>query len=262
MRRWLTVYRTGARREQLLRGTFVTSLATLLAAAAPARTAADATRYHDCLAAVRDAPARAADLAAAWRLDGGGLPARHCLALALTARGQPAAARAELESAARAAEASHDPLTPALWGQAGNAALLANDPTHARAHLTAALLAGTTAAPGERAGWLLDRARAEVALGLYPAARTDLDAALSLTPEDPLARTLSAALALRDGDLARARRDIAEAKRLAPADEGVVAQAARIDTAASAGTTSAGPRDYGDLRSSDPIRRETLSSVG
>ncbi len=200
----------------------------LLLAAAPERSAQDAARYRECLAVVRTAPAHAADLAAAWRLEGGGLPARHCLALALTAQGQPAAARAELESAARTAEATHDPLTAALWGQAGNAALLGGDPTHARAHLTTALLAGTASAPGERAGWLIDRARAAVALSEPAPARADLDAALALTPGDPLARLLSATLARRQGDLARARRDIAEAQRLAPNDPEVIAEAKRI----------------------------------
>ena len=209
----------------------------LLAAAAPVRSGEDGTRYRDCLATARTAPARAAELAAAWRLDGGGLPARHCLALAMIGQGQPAAARAELESAARAGETTRDPLTAALWGQAGNAALLALDPARARAHLTSALLAGAAAAPGERAGWRVDRARAEVALGDNAAARADLDAAVLLTPGDPLAYTLSAALALRDGDLARARRDIAEAQRLAPADPEVRAQAARI--AAANGAVSA-----------------------
>ena len=204
------------------------ALALVLIAAAPVRSPEDGARYRECLASVRTAPAHAADLAAAWRLNGGGLPARHCLALAFTAEGQPAAARAELESAARAGEVSHDPMTPALWGQAGNAALLANDPARARAHLTAALIAGAAAAPGERAGWHIDRSRAEVALGDNVAARADLDTALALTPGDPLVLTLSAALALRDGNLSRARRDIAEARRIAPGDLEVAAQAARI----------------------------------
>ncbi len=200
----------------------------LLLAAAPARPSEDGPRYRECVLATRTAPAHAAELAAAWRLEGGGLPAGHCLALALTAQGQPAAARAELEAAARAAEAAHDPLTASLWGQAGNAALLALDPAHAHAHLTSALLAGTAAAPGERAGWMLDRARASVALGQNAPARADLDAALALTPGDPLARLLSAALANRDGDLPRARADIAQAQRLSPTDPEIAAEAARI----------------------------------
>jgi len=205
--------------------------ALFLIAAAPARPYEEGAHYRECLRAVHDAPAHAADLAAAWRLEGGGLPARHCLALALSAQGQPGAARAELESAARAGEAVHDPMTAALWGQAGNAALLAGDFARARAHLGAALLAGTSASPGERAGWLIDRARAGVALGQNAPARTDLDAALALTPGDPLARTLSSALAVREGDLARARAEIAQARALAPGDAAVAAEAARIEAA-------------------------------
>lgn len=197
-------------------------LLALAAAAPPERSAADGERYRACLAAARAQPTRAIELAGAWRIEGGGVPARHCLALALMAEGKPAAARAELEGAARAADTARDPLAGALWGQAGNAALLSGDAAAARAHFTTALarLAADAPAPA-RSGLLIDRARAGVAAGDLPRARADLDAAIALSPADPLARRLSAALATRMGDDARAEAELAEARRLdpgAPAD--------------------------------------------
>ena len=62
----------------------------------------------------------------------------------------------------------------------------------------------------------LDRARAQVALGNPPAARAEIDRALQLVPNDPFAWYLSAALARRENDLARAGTDIARARTLAP----------------------------------------------
>lgn len=221
------------------------ALSPLLLAAAPARREADAPRYRQCLTLARTAPAQAAQYAAAWRVDGGGLPARHCAALALVAEGQPAAARAELEAAARDADAATDPLAAELWGQAGNAALLAGDPRAGKAFLTTALARAPAAAAPTRAGWLIDRARAAVASADNAPARADLDAALALDPSDPTAHLLSAALARRAGDLPRARRDIAEARRLAPADADVKAEATRIDTAALATPAARAARDLG-----------------
>jgi len=96
-----------------------------------------------------------------------------------------------------------------------------------------------------RAGWLIDRARATVASADNAPARADLDTALALDPSDPTAHLLSAALARRAGDLPRARRDIAEARRLAPADADVKAEATRIDTAALATPAARAARDLG-----------------
>lgn len=123
-------------------------------------------------------------------------------------------------------------MTAALWGQAGNAALLAGHAEPARADLTAALTAAPAAPAETRAGWLIDRARAAVALKDLAAARVDLDKAVALSPRDATALTLSAALAARQGDGARARREILEARRLAPADPLVAAEAKRIGVAA------------------------------
>ena len=90
-----------------------------LAHAAPT----DGARYRACLALAKEDPAKAVDVAGAWRMDGGGVPARHCLGVAYTAQGKFGAAAIVLEQAASAADAQKSPLAGALWGQAGNAAL-------------------------------------------------------------------------------------------------------------------------------------------
>ena len=59
-------------------------------------------------------------------------------------------------------------------------------------------------------------------------ARSDLDAAAKLVPQDPLIWLLSASLARRTGDLDRARTDIAEAARLSPDDASVALEAGNI----------------------------------
>ena len=62
----------------------------------------------------------------------------------------------------------------------------------------------------------LDRARVRVAENNVAAARTELDRALELVPADPFAWYLSAALARRENNLARAGTDIARARSSRP----------------------------------------------
>jgi tetratricopeptide (TPR) repeat protein len=191
----------------------------LLLAAAPAPI--------DCAALLKEDPARALELANGRILQGGGFSAKQCAALAFAALGKWPAAAAAFEQAAR--EADHDELDVAadLWVQAGNAHLAAGQPQQAVGALDAALLSGRLSglAGGEAH---LDRARAQVALGRLDEARIDMDDALRLVPEDPLAWLLSASLARRMGELDRAGKDIGEAARLSPDDASVALEAGRI----------------------------------
>src|SRR3546814_16537719 len=59
----------------------------------------------------------------------------------------------------------------------------------------------------------LDRARALVAAGALAAAREDIDAALADAADDPLAWLLSATLARRMHEWARAKKDISSEER-------------------------------------------------
>ena len=184
------------------------------ASAAPAADPAEA-RYRDCTTRIRTDAEGAVAAANAWRGEGGGLAARQCLGLALAALERWAPAATAFEQAAREAEAANDTRRTDLWVQAGNAWVAAGDGARALAAFDAALL--TPNLTDELRGEVhLDRARARVALGNAAAARTEIDRALQLAPNDPFAWYLSAALHRRENDLVHAGTDIARARSLAP----------------------------------------------
>lgn len=182
---------------------------------------------QSCAALARSAPERAIEAAGVWRLQGGGLPARHCLGLAYTALERWAAAADAFGQAASEAETAKDARRGDYWVQAGNAWLAAGDAVKARSAFDSALVAGISS-PELRGEVHLDRARAQVALGAPAAARTDIDLALKLVPGDPFAWVLSSALAIKQDDVARARADIAKATELAPDDPEVLLQAGNV----------------------------------
>lgn len=205
------------------------SLLTLAAAAAVATPApgADAARYNACLALARQTPEKAIAEASAWRDHGGGLLARQCLGLAFVAVERWVPAALAFEQAARDAEINGDARAATLWVQSANASLAADDAGKARLAFDRALgLPGLSAAMRGEA--LLDRGRALVELGNNGAARSDIDAALKLVPEDPMAWLLSATLARREGQATRAAADLAEAEARAPKDPEIAAERARI----------------------------------
>jgi tetratricopeptide (TPR) repeat protein len=172
-------------------------------------------RYRACTEQVRANPEAAVDAANVWREQGGGLAARQCLGLALSALERWAPAASAFEQAAREAEAANDPRRTDFWVQAANAWLAGGDGRHAMSDFDAALL--TPNLSDQLRGEVhLDRGRAQVALGNPAAARTEIDRALQLVPADPFAWYLSAALARRENNLARAGTDIARALQLSP----------------------------------------------
>lgn len=198
----------------------------LLAAAAPA-VSADAARFEACAALAESAPDRAVAEANDWRLAGGGVLARQCAGLAYVRQVRWTSAVSAFELAAREAEVKRDGRAAVLWVQAGNAALAGNDPAKAAQFLDAAIARGQL--QGDALGEAyLDRGRARAALGQLPAARTDLDQAVRLVPADPLGWLLSATLARKTGDLARARSDIGEAATRSPDDASVALEAGNI----------------------------------
>ncbi|TRW15100.1 tetratricopeptide repeat protein [Glacieibacterium frigidum] len=205
--------------------------ALLLAAATPAppQDPRDAERYSACLATAGAEPAVAVTEAARWRGAGGGVPARHCLALAYLAQKQFAGAALELAGAAREAEVARSPLAVDLWGQAGVAALAGGDAANAVTYLTSGI--AIASAPVARAALLTDRARALVEQKRLAEARTDLDAATRLDATVADTWLLRATLARRTGDLKTAEASLVEAAQLAPADADVRLEAGNIAAA-------------------------------
>jgi tetratricopeptide (TPR) repeat protein len=197
--------------------------------AAPPGPRGDNERLRACIAQVRTAPQQAAAEAQAWAGEQGAnrLMARRCLGLAFAAQEQWAAAATVYEQAAQDADAANDPGRAGFRAQAGNAWLAAGEAPRA----IQALDAGLTT-PGldqaQRGQALLDRARAQVALGHADRARTDVDQALQLAPGEGFAWYLSAALARRAGDLVRAASDIARARQLSPEDPDILLLAGTI----------------------------------
>lgn len=194
------------------------------AAAVPAANAS-------CMNEVRADPARAVQLANAWHLKGGGALAKQCLALAYAAQQRWAAAGAAFEQGAREAETTEAAAAANLWVQAGNARLAAEEYAAARAAFDKAL-ASEYLQGLARGETRLDRARANVALNDLKGARGDLDEAVKLAADDPLAWLLSASLARRMGDIERAQSDIDEAAKRAPDDASVALEAGQIALAA------------------------------
>jgi tetratricopeptide (TPR) repeat protein len=203
----------------------ILSLAALIAAQASAPPADP--RLRSCTALIRTAPDRAAAEAETWASSGGGVSARQCLGMALSAQERWAPAATAFEQGARDAEAGLDARRADLWVQAGNAWVAGGEPARAVLAFDSALLV-----PGIsdtlRGQVHLDRARAMVAQNNNAGARTDINRALELTPSDPTAWYLSAALARRQRDLVRAQADIARALELAPQEPGILLLAGTI----------------------------------
>jgi tetratricopeptide (TPR) repeat protein len=234
-------------------------LALLQAAGAPAQAApaqpppAAATsqqaRFQACVSQVQVAAERAVETANAWRVEGGGLEARQCLGLAYVELGRWRAAATVYEQAAREAEAAQDPRRAGFWVQAGNAWLAADDGAQAMRAFDAAL-ASPSLSETLKGEIRLDRARALVSLANPAGARTELDAALALVPQDPMAWYLSAGLAARQNDLARAATDIARARQLAGSDPDVLLLAGTI--AGLQGNGAEAERLYSQVAQSSP----------
>jgi len=201
-------------------------LAGLQAMQNPAPDAETRARYRACVDQVRAAPEAGLQMANGWRIVGGGVYARQCLGLAYVALGRWTEAARDYEEAARETGAA-DARAPDFWVQAGNAWLAGGEAARAIQAFDSALTSDalTDQLRGEVR---LDRARALVSVGSLPAARADLDLALGLVADDPMAWYLSAALAHRQHDAARAGADIAHARRLAPDNPDVLLLAGTV----------------------------------
>lgn len=162
--------------------------------------AAQAGIYDACLAQARVAPEEAYTAALDWHAAGGGLPARHCAAVALLGLGAHDEAATRLETLATEVPDSRPDLRLGLLAQAAQAWLISGRAQRAEALQTLAVDARPDD-PQLRA----DRAVSRLTLGRYWAAIDDLDIALTLTPEDPelLLYRASAYRYLEVPDLAR-----------------------------------------------------------
>lgn len=187
-----------------------------------------AAKLQACLDAAIGDPLAGIRFAQGWSVEQGGFSAEQCRGFALARAERWAEAAQAFDAGALEAQKEGSAGDAArLWGQAGNAELAGGKADKARDYFDAALGIGLpdTLARGEI---FLDRARAMVALGQPDLARQNLDEALKTAGDDPLAWLLSATLARRQGDLARAAKDIAEARKRSPDDASVALEDGNI----------------------------------
>ena len=234
-------------------------VATPRAAAGPLEIRTD--RLQRCVALAESDPEAARAEAGRWRIAGGRFLARGCAGLAFAAEKSWPSAAGEFEDAAREAQLAKDAGAAKYGAQAGNAWLAAAQPAKARAALDSALTAGTlTGLPLGEAQ--LDHARALVATGDLESARTDIDLALTNAADDPLAWLLSATLARREGNPARATKDIGEGLRRSADDASVQLEAGNI--AALAGDEDGARAAWGQaarLAPDTPIGRSAVTAL-
>lgn len=136
--------------------------------------------YTDCVALTETKPQDAFDRARSWRDSNGGLPAQHCMALAILGLGHPVEAAVQLDAVARKTEAGSVAQRAELLDQAGNTWLLAKQPRAAEDTFSEAL----KLSPQDATLWA-DRARARALLANWAGAEADLSAALAFEKSDP-----------------------------------------------------------------------------
>jgi tetratricopeptide (TPR) repeat protein len=158
--------------------------------------------YERCLAMLDRDPEGARTMAETWQAADGGEGAAHCLALATIELGEPETGAQMLEQIAGASKAP-DLARAAVFGQAGQAWLMAGDAGRAYGAATLAL----ALSPND-SDLLIDRAVAAGTLKHFADAISDLDRALDIDPKRPDALVLRGSAWRHDGQLDLAKDDI------------------------------------------------------
>jgi tetratricopeptide (TPR) repeat protein len=181
-------------------------------AAMPLPTAPDhMRRYSECMALARKEPLKALPIAEKWKAEGGGLGARHCVALAMFEGGKPAQAATQFEAIARDMGQDRPGLRAELWAQAGQAWMEAGQAENAAAAQSQAL-----ELKSQDADLWIDRGLSYAAMRAWPRAISDFDHALTLRPNNVEILVLRAAAWRNAGDPAKALADADRALKVAP----------------------------------------------
>jgi tetratricopeptide (TPR) repeat protein len=169
---------------------------------------ASGQEYEQCLDLLENDPAGAAAFAEGWAAGQEG--AAHCLALSRIALGQPAEGAAALEAMAGRSTAP-TAVRAMLWGQAGQAWVMADEGERAYAAMTRAV-----GLLGDDVELLIERAGVASGLERYEDALADLDQVLAREPGRVDAMTLRAAALRRLERMAAAEAEVARALALDP----------------------------------------------
>lgn len=168
-------------------------------------------RYTECMKLARREPLRALPLAEKWNAEGGGLGARHCVAVAMFQAGKYPQAGAQFEAIARDMGQDRPGLRAELWAQAGQAWIEAGQAEKAAEAQSRAL----DLKSNDPDLWI-DRALSYAAMSQWPRAISDLDQALRLRPDDLEILVLRAAAWRNARNPAQAMADVVRALRIAP----------------------------------------------
>jgi len=168
-------------------------------------------RYSDCMQLARREPLKALPVAEKWKAEGGGLGARHCVAIAMYESGKFVPAATQLEAIARDLGGERSGLRAELLAQAGLAWMEANQAENAAAAQSRAL----ELRPNDAELWV-DRGLSHAAMRAWPRAIADFDQALRLAPSKVEVLVLRAAAWRNAGDATKALADADRALKLAP----------------------------------------------
>ena len=170
-----------------------------------------ARRYAECMQQARREPLKALPLAEKWKAEGGGLAARHCVAVAMFGAGKPVPAATQLEAIERDMAGARPGLRAELLAQAGQAWMEANQAENAAAAQSRAL----DLKPDDVELWI-DRGLSYAAMKAWPRAISDFDRALVLEPYKVEIYVLRAAAWRNADNPGRALADADRALTIAP----------------------------------------------
>lgn len=197
---------------------FLAGAAALAFAASGHAQLRDTERYEACLEQIEHDADMAYEDALAWRFDGGGWPARHCVARALIALGEEEEGAFRLQALAEAPDGGPTSMKVVFLAEAGEAWMVAGHPSEARR----AYSRGVELSPQSAPLWL-GRARAAAALGEWAAVEADAAQVIAHEPGNYDGWRTRAEARLELGDLAAAERDMERALELAQSDDETVA---------------------------------------
>lgn len=191
-------------------------LALLQAGAPPAVDAGaiSAQRFAQCVGMIDDDAGRAYEEAMAWAAEGQSASAYRCAAMALVAQNRPSEGARRLDSLGSAVNPGETAMRAELFSQAGNAWLLAREPSRARSSFSRAI-ATIESDPTQLPDLLIDRARAYAMEEDWRHAEEDLSRALDLRTDDALALRLRAAARLHQRSFELAEADAQRSLTLA-----------------------------------------------
>jgi len=176
-----------------------------------APTANHARRYAECMQLARREPLRALPIAEKWKAEGGGLGARHCVAIAMFESGKYVPAAMQLEQIEREMGTDRPGLRAELLAQAGLAWSEANQAENAAKAQGRAL----ELKPNDPDLWI-DRGLSYAAMRAWPRAISDFDRALTLEPYKVEIYVLRAAAWRNAGNPGNALADADRALTIAP----------------------------------------------